>query len=162
MVLQHASELAVRATLYLAKQPPGKLTPVHEIAAQTGVSEAYLAKILQRLASGGLLRSFRGPGKGMELGRAPEAITLANLVRAVEGSRLSDNCIFGLGDCSPEHPCPLHHDWLPLRTAIFDLMEKTTLADLLHAAPGWPAPEGSRSPGIAAPPVVTDTRRIRK
>jgi len=162
MVFQHASELAVRATLFLAKQPPGKLTPVHEIAAQTGVSEAYLAKILQRLSSGGLLRSFRGPGKGMELGRAPEAITLADLVRTVEGSRLSDNCIFGLGDCSPEHPCPLHNDWLPLRTAIFDLMEKTTLADLLRAAPGWPAPAGSRLPGIAAPPVAPDTRQEKK
>ena len=162
MVFQHASELAVRATLFLAKQPPGKLTPVHKIAAQTGASEAYLAKILQRLTSGGLLRSFRGPGKGMELGRAPEAITLADLVRAVEGSRLSENCIFGLGDCSPEHPCPLHNDWLPLRRAIFDLMEKTTLADLVHGAPRWPAPEGSRLPGIAAPPVATDTRREKK
>ena len=162
MIFQHASELAVRATLFLAKQPPGKLTPVHEIAAQTGVSEAYLAKVLQRLSSCSLLRSFRGPGKGMELGRAPETITLADLVRAVEGSRFFDNCIFGLGDCSPEHPCPLHNDWLPLRTAIFDLMEKTTLADLLRAAPRWPAPGGSRLLGIAAPPAATDTRWKRK
>jgi Rrf2 family iron-sulfur cluster assembly transcriptional regulator len=159
MVFQHASELALIATLFLAKQAPGQLTPVHEIAAQAGVSEAYLAKILQRLTSAGLLRSFRGPGKGMELGRAPEAITLADLVRAAEGSRLSDKCIFGLGDCSPQHPCPLHNNWLPLRTAIFDLMEKTTLADLVRAAPEWPAPGGSRLLEIAAPPMATETSR---
>ena len=162
MVFQHASELAVRATLFLAKQPPGKLTPVHQIAAQSGASEAYLAKILQRLTSAGLLRSFRGPGKSMELGRAPEAITLADLVRAVEGSRLSDNCIFGLGDCLPEHPCPLHNDWLPLRTAIFDLMEKSTVADLVRAALEWPATEDSRLLEIAASPEATETSRKRK
>ena len=135
MLFQHASELALRATLFLAKQAPGKLTPVHEIAAHAGVSEAYLAKILQRLVSVGLVRSFRGPGKGMELGRAPEAISLSCLIRAVEGSRLSDECILRLGDCSDKHPCPLHNNWLPLRTAIFDLMEKTTLADLPHIVP---------------------------
>ena len=72
MLFQHASELALRATLFLAKQAPGKLTPVHEMAAHAGVSEAYLAKIL---------------------------------------------------------------NWLPLCTAIFDLMEKTTLADLAHIVP---------------------------
>ncbi|MBZ5701414.1 MAG: Rrf2 family transcriptional regulator [Acidobacteriia bacterium] len=162
MVFQHASELAVRATQFLAKQAPGKLTPAHEIAAKVGVSEAYLAKILQRLTSAGLVRSFRGPGKGMELGRAPEAITLADLVRAAEGSGLSDKCIFGLEECSPGHPCPLHNDWLPLRTAIFDLMEKTTLADLVRAAPEWPETKESPLPGIAAAAAAPDTQRKKK
>jgi Rrf2 family iron-sulfur cluster assembly transcriptional regulator len=162
MVFQHASELALSATLFLARQAPGKLTPVHEIATHTGVSEAYLAKILQRLTSVGLIRSFRGPGKGMELGRAPEAITIASLIRAVEGSRLSDECIFGLGNCSDKHPCPLHNNWLPLRTALFELMEKTTLADLIRAVPERPETLNSRLIEIAPPPVATDILRERK
>ena len=85
MILQRSSELAIRAALFLAQQAPGKLSPVHEIAAYTGVSEAYLAKILQRLAGAGLVRSFRGPGKGMELGRAPGSISLDSIVCAMEG-----------------------------------------------------------------------------
>ena len=133
MLLQHSSELAIRATLFLAQQAPGKLSPVHEIAAHFGAPEAYLAKVLQRLASAGLVRSFRGPGKGMELGRAPEAITLAAVVRAAQGSTVSDECVLGLSMCSDENPCALHRDWVPLRTAISDLLEKTTLADLVRS-----------------------------
>ena len=131
LLFQHASELAIRATLFLAQQAPGKLSPVHEIASHSNVSEAYLAKILQRLASSGLVRSFRGPGKGMELGRAPDAISLASVIGAVEGPKELEDCVLGLGLCSEENPCALHEEWLPLRTAIHNFLEKTTLADLV-------------------------------
>jgi Rrf2 family iron-sulfur cluster assembly transcriptional regulator len=134
MLFQHASELAIRATVFLAQQAPGKLTPVHEIAAHVGVSEAYLAKILQRLASAGLVRSFRGPGKGMELGREPQAITLAILIRAIEGNKATDECVLGLGACSEARPCSLHQEWLPLRNQMRELLERTTLADLAREA----------------------------
>jgi Rrf2 family iron-sulfur cluster assembly transcriptional regulator len=153
MLLQHSSELAIQATLFLAQQAPGKLSPVHEIATHAGASEAYLAKILQRLASAGLVRSFRGPGKGMELGRAPEAITLASLIEAMEGTKAPDECVLGLGVCSEENPCPLHKDWIPLRTAIRDLLERTTLADLVravHQRTSYVAPELPGLHGTAA------------
>jgi Rrf2 family iron-sulfur cluster assembly transcriptional regulator len=132
LLLQHASELAIRAALFLAQQAPGKLSPVREIAAHTGVSEAYLAKIFQRLGTSGLVRSFRGPGRGMELGRAPKSISLAAVICAVEGAKEPDACVLGLGVCSEEHPCPLHEEWLPLRAAIHNFLEQTTLADLVR------------------------------
>lgn len=133
ILFQHSSELAIRALLFLAQQAPGKLSPVHEIALTAGVSEAYLAKITQRLAGAGLVRSFRGPGRGMELGRTPESITLAAVVRAVQGAFDSGECILGLGMCTGHSPCVLHRDWLPLRTAIQNMLEKTTLADLVNS-----------------------------
>ena len=134
MILQRSSELAIRAALFLAQQAPGKLSPVHEIAARTGVSEAYLAKILQRLASAGLVRSFRGPGKGMELGRAPASITLDSLVCAIEGPRTENECVLGMGICSKEIPCTLHAEWVPIRTAIRALLQNTSLANLVEIA----------------------------
>ncbi len=134
MLFQHSSELAIRATLFLAQQVPGKLSPVHEIAAEAGVSKAYLAKILQRLTSSGLVRSFRGPGKGMELGRAPDSISLASVIRAVEGSRDAEECVLGFGMCSEQNPCALHREWRPLREAINGFLVKTTLADLVRVA----------------------------
>ena len=105
---------------------------MHEIAAHSGISEAYLAKILQRLTGSGLVRSFRGPGKGMELGRAPDSISLAAVISAVEGPRELDACVLGLGLCSEENPCLLHEEWIPLRTALHNFLEKTTLADLVR------------------------------
>jgi Rrf2 family transcriptional regulator, iron-sulfur cluster assembly transcription factor len=133
VIFQHSSELAIRAACYLAQQPPGKLTSVREIAAHTEVSEAYLAKVLQRLAAAGLVRSFRGPGKGMELGRAPGAITLASIVTTVQGSIEENRCVLGLSMCSEDSPCALHFDWVPLRGRILELIDKTTLADLVHS-----------------------------
>lgn len=162
MLFQHSSELAIRATLFLAQQAPGKLSPVHEIAAHAGVSKAYLAKILQRLASAGMVRSFRGPGKGMELGRAPDAITLASLIEAMEGVKAPDECVLGLGVCPEENPCPLHEDWIPLRTAIRDLLEKTTLADLVRAVSERSTRPVTRLLGLGGPVVKTGGNQERK
>lgn len=130
MLYSHSSELAIRAALFLALQPPGKLSPVREIARGTGLSEPYLAKILRRLSSGGLVRAFRGPGRGMELGRSPESISLWAVVRAVEGPVQPEWCVLGLQACSKRTPCPLHHQWVPLREEIQRLLEATTLASL--------------------------------
>ena len=100
MIFQRSSELAIQATLFLAQQAPGKLSPAREIAKHVGAPQAYLAKILHRLTSAGMVRSFRGPGQGMELGRTPSSITLASLIHAVEGSKAENACVLGLGLCT--------------------------------------------------------------
>jgi Rrf2 family protein len=162
MILQRSSELAIRAAFFLAQQVPGKLTPVHEIAAHTGVSEAYLAKILQKLASAGLVRSFRGPGKGMELGRAASTITLASLVLVMEGSREADECVLGLGRCSEETPCVLHDEWIPIHTKIRNLLEKTTLADLAESVIAGEVRFGARQASELWAPAKVETSRGRR
>jgi Rrf2 family protein len=135
----HASELAIRAAMHLAAQPPGKLTPVHEIAEGTGLPAAYLAKIMRLLIREGLVRAFRGPGGGVELGRPPDSISLAALMRAVEGDANTDRCILGIGGCSSLTPCPLHSRWAPLRAEFQRLMEATTVAALADVSEENPA-----------------------
>lgn len=160
MIFQHASELAIRAALYLAQQAPGKLTPVHEIAAHTEVSQAYLAKILGQLTSSRLVRSFRGPGKGVELAKAPNAISLADVIGAIEGPRKKDACILGRGSCEERNLCPLHVRWIPLRKAIEDFLQDTTLADLLSRTDtqqGYAA-----LPLLSAPKTLTERHRSQE
>lgn len=130
MLFHRGSELAIRATVFLSLQPPGKLSPVHEIADATGASQAYLAKILQRLSLAGLIRAFRGPGRGMELGHAPEKISLGAVVEAMEGPPGPEWCVLGSKFCSGDDPCPLHDRWVPLRTEIQRLLDETTVASL--------------------------------
>ncbi len=139
MLYGHAAEVAIRAALYLAGRPPGELSPVHEVAKATKLPSAYLSKVIQRLAQAGLVRTFRGPGGGIELGKSPEAITLWSLVRATDGPSDVDRCALGIGNCSPSNPCPLHGRWAPLREDFQKLLEGTTLAVLvreLEQAPG--------------------------
>lgn len=134
MLYSHTSELAIRAALFLTLQPPGKLSPVREIAKGTGLSESYLAKILRQLTCSGLVRSFRGPGGGVELGRPPQAITLSSIVHAMEGPAQLDWCALGIHACSEENPCPMHHKWVLIRAEIQRLLEETTLASLACGA----------------------------
>ena len=136
MVYGHAAEIAIRAGLYLAGRPPGELSPVHEIAEATKLPSPYLSKVVQRLAQAGLVRTFRGPGGGIELGKSPEAITLWSLVCATDGSGDVNRCALGIGNCSPSNPCPLHGRWVPLRDEFQKLLEGTTLATLLRDLPG--------------------------
>lgn len=132
MLYGHAAEIAIRAALYLAGRPPGELSPVHEVAKATKLPSPYLSKVIQRLAQAGLVRTFRGPGGGIELGKSPEAITLWSLVCATDGPADVSRCALGIGSCSPSNPCPLHGRWAPLRDEFQELLEGTTLAALLR------------------------------
>jgi len=132
MLYGHAAEVAIRAALYLASRPPGELSPVHEVAKATKLPSPYLSKVIQRLAQAGLVRTFRGPGGGIELGKSPEAITLWSLVRATDTPADANRCALGIGNCSPSNPCPLHNRWIPLRDEFQKLLQDTTLAMLLR------------------------------
>jgi Rrf2 family transcriptional regulator, iron-sulfur cluster assembly transcription factor len=161
MLFLHASELAIQATLFLAQQPPGKLSPVHEIAVHSGASEPYLAKILQRLTAAGLVRAFRGPGRGLELGRAPEQINLGSIVRALEGLPLPERCILGIESCTEQNPCPLHERWIPLRNEIRQLLDETTVASLTRRPRDTDPAKGPYStPGAQA--THSEGSRLRK
>ncbi len=162
MILQRSSEVAIRAAFFLAHQPPGKLTPAHEIAAHAGILPAYLAKILQKLSAAKLVRSFRGPGKGIELGRPANQITLASLILVMEGSKRADQCVLGLDVCSEETPCALHHEWNPIRATICNLLEKTTLADLAKSVAAREAVFGARKVRGLQMPEQAGVRRRRR
>jgi Rrf2 family protein len=139
MLYGHAAEIAIRAALYLASRLPGELSPVREVAKATKLPSAYLSKVIQRLAQAGLVRTFRGPGGGIELGKSPEAITLWSLVCAMEGRAEVERCALGIGTCSSENACPLHGRWAPLREEFQRLLKGTTLAALLRELAAVPA-----------------------
>lgn len=128
MLLSHVSELAIRATVHLALQPPGTVIAVHQIARSTGLRKPLLSKIIARLGRARLLRTFRGPGGGVELARPPVQIPLWAVVRAVDGPVRRDRCALGLWACSEDRPCSLHPQWASLRAQTRQLLEETSLA----------------------------------
>lgn len=136
MLTSNASAMAIRAALFLALQPSGRLCPVREIAEQTGLPEPYLAKIIRQLSGAGLVRAFRGPGGGITLSRPPRAITLWEIVHAIQGSPEAEPCVLGLQNCSEQAPCPVHHRFAPIRSDTRRLLEETTLVSLTNGLRG--------------------------
>lgn len=147
MFYGHSAELAIRATLYLAGRPPGKRSTVRDIARATSLPSAYLSKVIQRLAQAGLVRTYRGPGGGIELAHPAEEITLWALVRATDGSSDLGRCALGIGKCSATSPCPLHSRWGPLRAEFQKLLEGTTVSELRRELS---AEQGESQPALPA------------
>jgi Rrf2 family protein len=133
MILSRTSQYAVQALIYMATQP--NATPVlnKDIAAQLGVPAPYLAKILQGLAKGNLLFSFRGRLGGFCLRETGDKITLMQILLLTEGPAFTQSCLLGLKKCSDETACPLHFRWLPEKKTNIDLLQDTTLDKLAKA-----------------------------
>jgi Rrf2 family protein len=130
MLSGSAVALATRAVLFLALQPPDRLAPIHEIARSLGLPKPYLAKVIQQLTAAGLVVAQRGPGGGLRLARPARAVSLWDVVQAVEGPSEVQTCALGLQACGDEHPCPLHGRWSRLRAQMQRLLSRTTLQAL--------------------------------
>lgn len=115
--------------LYLAAHPPenGGFSSIRETAASLGISQTFLAKIVLQLVKDGLLEAVRGAGGGIRLNKAPEDISILEVIQSLEGPDFLTSCLLGLNTCDDNHPCPLHRDWLKLKPKILGILEKNHL-----------------------------------
>jgi Rrf2 family protein len=97
--ISEAASLALH-TMALLATSQGTTRATWEIAKTLRVSEAHLAKVLQRLGRAGLVKSQRGPGGGFSLGRAPESISLLEVYEATEGPLDPPGCLLGRPACN--------------------------------------------------------------
>ncbi len=118
-------------------------TTVRDLAERTGLPQPYLEQILLLLKSAGIVRSKRGVGGGYVLAHSPADISLAQIVRAVDGPiSLGD---FGEphtdGACDHEGQCVLLSIWSKVGDEMRERLENFNLADLSLMANGnkpWP------------------------
>lgn len=97
--ISDAANLAIHAMAHIARSKDKANHSVGEIATDQGVSEAHLSKVMQRLVKVGLLTSRRGPGGGFLLGRAPETISLLEILEAMDGPMSDNKCMLGRKKC---------------------------------------------------------------
>lgn len=128
--LSKESQYGITGILYLAAQPPDAIVSVAETAQATGVSFAFLAKIFNRLARGGVLRAHRGRSRGYVLARPAAELSVRTIVEAIEGPTVFQHCVFWGSLCSEANPCVMHDVWVQVRPRVAKLMEETSLADL--------------------------------
>jgi Rrf2 family protein len=98
-------------------------------ADRLGVSEAHLAKVLQRLTRLGLLISTRGPKGGFSLSRDPESVSLLEVFEAIEGPVEPATCLFGIPLCDGSS-CVLGKVIVDVNNMLFAYLAQKTLADI--------------------------------
>jgi len=130
MGLTRKGEYAIRGMVYLARQEPGKLILINEIAETVNVPQSFLAKIFQNLTRLGMVRSSRGAGGGFALARPAAEISLRELVEAVEGPICPNRCVIGAGICARSASCTVHPVWRRVQDQVRQILDGVNLAEL--------------------------------
>jgi FeS assembly SUF system regulator len=102
-----------------------------DIASEVRLPLPVVSKVLKMLAREGVLVSQRGTKGGYSLARRPEEITVAQIIRALEGPIAVTECTDRVnGDCGLETRCPVRTNWHRINEAIHEALEKITLAEM--------------------------------
>jgi Rrf2 family protein len=144
MALSQTAEHALRAVLYLARQPNGSRVPAEVIAEALAAPRNYLSKTLGTLAKAGVITSARGPNGGFRLAVPAGELSLSRVIGPFGETNGSPVCVAGGRPCDTVNPCATHERWSAVQAELLAPMERTTIADLLGA------PNGGAQPGIGA------------
>jgi Rrf2 family protein len=134
MRMSAKAEYAVRAMVQLATIDSGALVKTDDLAHAQGIPPQFLVDILSDLRTDRLVRSHRGRDGGYELARPGTEISIADVLRCIDGPLASVRDI-GLGDLPYSGPTMALTDvWRALRASMRSVLEETTLADVAAGA----------------------------
>ena len=102
------------------------------IADEQDIPKHFLSKILQLLVKHKLLVSMKGPTGGFNLNQPAEKIALIEIIEAIDGLDIFNQCGIGFKRCNDEHPCPIHQDYKKVRNQVEDLFRHKTLKELVQ------------------------------
>ncbi len=125
-------DYAMRAMVELAARGPGSTITAERLAEAQDIPQKFLQNILLELRRAGLVASHRGPDGGHTLARPPERITVADVIRAVDGPL---GAVAGNAPEDTEYrgaAARLRDTWVALRASERQVLEVTTLADIAH------------------------------
>jgi Rrf2 family protein len=138
MKLSLRGEYALRALLVLALEFDEPLVRIRTISDQQNIPKRFLEQILNDLKSAGLVRSKRGMAGGYRLARRPDQVSLAEVVRHVEGALAPVSCVserfYEKCSCPDESRCAVRSVMKEIRDAIVRIAERVTLAELCERA----------------------------
>ncbi|WP_410220573.1 RrF2 family transcriptional regulator [Pedobacter sp.] len=127
-----ACEYGIKAMIYIASQSlKGQRVKVTDMVNEAGVPEAFTGKILSSLAQKGLLESLKGPYGGYFINENKvKSIKLIDIVSAIDGNGLFENCALGLKQCNAKDPCPMHHKFVKVRGELKHVLDSSNLFEL--------------------------------
>ncbi len=132
MQITRQADYAIRAVLYLARLGTTQHAATSVVAKEQHIPPSFLAKIISQLSIAGLLHTSRGARGGVTLARPPQEISLLDVVEAIDGPILLNQCVGDPGDCIFKGDCPLHPIWLESQEALVTRLRGTTFNTLVN------------------------------
>ncbi len=111
MQITRQADYAIRAVLYVSKLGVNERAATRQIAQEQNIPPSFLAKIISQLSIAGLLQTTRGAHGGIRLGKAAEAITLLDVVEAIDGPIRLNECVSDENTCNFGRYCELRTIW---------------------------------------------------
>ena len=131
MKISTKGRYALRIMVDLAQQHSNEFIPLRDVSERQDISEKYAEMIVGLLSKTGFVFSSRGKGGGYKLARPPETITVAAILKAVEGSLAPVACLDILNNVCPRAGnCVTLPMWRELERRIDEYLESVTVADL--------------------------------
>ena len=133
-MLTKKGKYGLKALVYLAELPAGRLAFVNDVATANNIPKKFLDAILGELRNAGFVYSRKGKAGGYMLARTPDEIQIGHVVRVLDGPLAPIPCASKTryqpcDDCD-EATCQIRHMMLDVRNAIADVLDKTSLAQL--------------------------------
>ena len=126
MQITRQADYAVRAVMYLAQLGPEQRAATSQIAQEQSIPPSFLAKIVSQLSVAGLLQTSRGARGGVSLARSPEKISLLEVVEAIDGPILLNECVANAGACQFGDTCPMKPVWCDAQAELVQRLGNTT------------------------------------
>jgi Rrf2 family protein len=131
MQITRQADYAVRAIYYLSTIGQENRASTGQIAKEQHIPPSFLAKIISQLSVAGLLHTSRGARGGVSLARDPKDITMLDVVEAIDGPILLNECVADAHGCKFDQDCPMRAMWCDLQDELMARLGGKTFADFV-------------------------------
>ena len=130
-MLSLSCKTAIKAVIFLASRSgQGAKAGMKEIAEWINASEHTVGKLLQTLVKEEVINSAKGPNGGFYITPKQHKQPLVNIIYAIDGEKVFEECGLGLSKCSATHPCPIHYEYKSVRDQFRMIAQQKRISDL--------------------------------
>lgn len=130
MQITRQADYAVRAMAYLTQLGPDKRAATSQIAEEKQIPPSFLAKIVSQLSVAGLLNTSRGARGGVSLAKTPTEISLLDVVEAIDGPILLNECVGDISNCPFGESCTVRAVWCEAQRNLVNHLSSTNFGQL--------------------------------
>ena len=132
MQITRQADYAMRAVAYLANLGMDRRAATSQIAEEQQIPPSFLAKIVSQLSVAGLLQTSRGARGGVSLARSPEEISFLEVIEAIDGPILLNECVIDQSACNFGETCALRPVFCDAQADLVNRLETTSFLTVIE------------------------------